>query len=87
MDSIPPPMVTSDQPAMTRSEARAMASRPEEQKRLTVAPETVSGKPAILAGDAADVEPLLGLGKGTADHDVVDLFRVPDWGFCPPPPS
>ena len=30
------------------------------------------GKSSDLGGDAADIEALFGLGKGAADHDIVD---------------
>jgi hypothetical protein len=49
MLSTPPATYTSPSPAITRCEARAMVCRPEEQKRFTVMPETVTGQPAISA--------------------------------------
>ena len=49
MLSTPPAMYTSPSPAITRWAASAMVCRPEEQKRLTVMPDTVTGKPAISA--------------------------------------
>ncbi len=47
MDSIPPPMVTSDHPAITLRQDNEIASSPDEQNLFTVAPETSIGKPAI----------------------------------------
>ncbi len=49
MLSTPPATYTSPSPAMTRCAARAMACRPEEQKRLMVMPEVVTGRPAASA--------------------------------------
>jgi hypothetical protein len=71
---------------MTRSDARAMASRPEEQKRLTVAPETVMGKPGDLGGQPADVQPLFGFGK---EQPIMtsSMALGSRLGFSPRPPS
>src|SRR6516162_2516384 len=49
MLSSPPPTITSVSPSMTRCAAMAIACRPELQKRLTVTPETVTGRPARTA--------------------------------------
>jgi hypothetical protein len=49
MLSTPPATNTSASPAMMRCAAMAMVCRPEEQKRLTVAPEVVTGRPASSA--------------------------------------
>ena len=46
MLSVPPATMTSADPAMMRSEARAMACRPEEQNRLIVIAAQVTGRPA-----------------------------------------
>jgi hypothetical protein len=45
IDSTPPATMASTLPKATRSAARAMAWRPDEQKRLMVMPEVVSGRP------------------------------------------
>jgi hypothetical protein len=49
MLSTPPATKTSASPAMMRWAARAMVCRPDEQKRLTVMPDTVTGQPARSA--------------------------------------
>src|SRR5437868_3138604 len=49
IDSTPPATNTSPSPARIRWLARAMVCRPEEQKRLTVIPGTVTGQPARIA--------------------------------------
>ncbi len=46
MDSAPPAMATSPCPAMIRSAAIAMDCKPDEQNRLTVIAETLTGNPA-----------------------------------------
>ena len=46
MLSAPPATMASAKPAMMRSEARAIACRPEEQNRLMVIAEQVTGSPA-----------------------------------------
>ena len=46
IDSTPAPIASSASPSMTARAACATASRPEPQRRLTVAPGTLSGKPA-----------------------------------------
>jgi len=63
MDSTPAPMVTSDHPIWTLAVARAMASRPEAQKRLTVAPDTLLGNPAIRAATRPMFRPCSASGK------------------------
>ena len=49
MDSTPPATKMSPSPAMMRCAAMAMVCSPEEQNRLMVTPETVTGQPAISA--------------------------------------
>jgi hypothetical protein len=49
IDSTPPATKISPSPASTRCEARAMVCSPEEQKRFTVMPGTVTGQPARIA--------------------------------------
>src|SRR5216683_246976 len=46
MDSVPPATITSAEPERIRSAARAMACRPEEQKRLMVMALVSTGRPA-----------------------------------------
>ena len=67
MDSTPPAMMTSDQPMLILAVASAMACTPEEQKRLTVIPETGSGKPAPTAKILPNLHALLPFREGTAD--------------------
>src|SRR5690606_26348049 len=57
MLSTPPARMTSAWPSMMRSAARAMACRPEEQKRLMVKPGTVGGSPARMAAMRAILIP------------------------------
>ena len=47
--SQPPAIITSDHPARIFAVASAMDCRPEEQKRLTVIPDVVIGRPAPMA--------------------------------------
>src|SRR4051812_5978971 len=49
IDSTPPATKTPGSPARTRCAASAMVCRPEEQKRFTVMPDTVTGRPARIA--------------------------------------
>ena len=56
--------------------AMAMDCKPDEQKRLTVAPATVTGSPAADGGDPGDVHPLRTLGIAAAQHDVFDIGRI-----------
>jgi len=49
IDSTPPATNASASPAMMRCAASAIVCRPEEQKRLTVAPGTLTGQPARIA--------------------------------------
>jgi len=49
IDSTPPATKMSPSPAITRCAAIAIVCSPEEQKRLTVAPGTVTGQPARSA--------------------------------------
>ena len=46
MCSVPPATIVVANPDIMRSEANAIVCNPEEQKRLTVCPGTVSGNPA-----------------------------------------
>src|SRR3954469_15461772 len=49
IDSTPPATKMPGSPASTRCAAMAMVCRPEEQKRFTVTPEVVTGRPARIA--------------------------------------
>jgi hypothetical protein len=59
MCSVPPATMVVANPAMIRSAALAMVCRPEEQKRLTVWPGTLSGRPARWAAILATLRPWL----------------------------
>src|SRR4051812_22453224 len=58
MLSSPPATITSASPVMMRCAAIAMVCRPEEQKRFTVTPETVTGRPARMAASRATLLPV-----------------------------
>lgn len=49
IDSTPPATYTSPSPAMIRCAASAIVCNPEEQKRFTVIPGTLTGSPARSA--------------------------------------
>ena len=72
MLSTPPATIASALPARMRSTAKAMACRPDAQKRLTVIAEHSNGRPGTKARGARDVQALLGLGHGAAQDDVFD---------------
>ena len=74
IDSVPPAMTTSASPTRIRSAAMASAVRPEAQKRFTVTPPTVLGKPGQEQDHARHVPALLGFGNGASDDDVFDSF-------------
>src|SRR5215216_825732 len=57
MCSVPPATMVVANPAMIRSAALAIVCRPEEQKRLTVWPGTLSGSPARWAAIRATFRP------------------------------
>src|SRR3990172_6910958 len=57
MLSVPPATATSENPVIMCSLAVAIACRPDEQKRLTVCPATVSGRPARRAASRAAIRP------------------------------
>ena len=57
MLSTPPPMATSAPSCMIWWAAIAMACSPDEQKRLTVVPGTVTGSPARIAATRATLLP------------------------------
>ena len=59
MDSTPPATITSATPQAIWPAASAMACRPEEQKRLMVMPQTLSGRPARAATSRAMLKPCL----------------------------
>ena len=58
MLSTPPATYTSPSPATMRCAASAMVCRPLEQKRLTVMPATLTGRPAISAHWRAMFQPV-----------------------------
>ena len=57
MDSVPPAIMQPPMPAIMRSEASAMACRPEEQKRLMVIAEVDTGSPARREATRATLLP------------------------------
>src|SRR5467141_42794 len=57
MDSVPPATITSAEPERSRSAARAMACKPEEQKRLMVIALVSTGSPARSAAMRATFMP------------------------------
>ena len=61
---------------MIRWLASAMVCRPEEQKRFTVMPGTVTGQPARIAIWRAMFQPVAPSGIGAADDHVLDLVGV-----------
>jgi hypothetical protein len=63
MLSTPPATKTSASPAMMRCAARAMVCRPDEQKRLTVVPDVVTGQPGAQRDLARDVGTGRALGR------------------------
>ena len=56
--------------------AWTIACRPDEQKRLTVRPAVVTGKPGAERGDARHVVPLRPVRLAAAEDHVLDLGRV-----------
>ena len=63
MDSRPPATSTSFSPAMMRCAASAIDCRPEEQKRLMVMPDVVTGRPARVAIKRATLPPVVPSGS------------------------
>ena len=76
IDSTPPATKSSPSPAMMRCAASAMVCRPEEQKRFTVMPGTVTGQPARIAIWRAMLPAGRALGVGAAHDHVLDLVGV-----------
>ena len=58
-DSRPPAIITGTLSTSTRWAAIEMVCRPDEQKRLTVTPETLTGAPARIAETRATLEPVV----------------------------
>ncbi len=63
MLSAPPAIITSASPTRMRSAAICTAVRPEAQKRLTVTPPTLCGRPAITIAARAMLMPCSASGK------------------------
>src|SRR6185369_12549578 len=63
IDSRPPATITGTRSTITRCAAIAMACRPEEQKRLTVVPPVVTGRPARSAIWRAMLPPVVPSGS------------------------
>ena len=76
MDSAPPAMITSPCAKAMAWVAMAMVCRPEEQKGLTVAPDTESGRPVFWSMTRPSTMPCSALGESTAHYHVVDVFRL-----------
>ena len=68
-------MTMSAKPHMMRSAAKAIACRPDEQKRLIVTADALDGNAGAQARDARDVQPLFGLRHRAAEDHVVDRRR------------
>ena len=75
IDSVPPATMALANPAMIRSAAKAIDCRPDEQKRLTVTAEAVTGTPGAQAGNPRDVQALFGLRHRAPEDHVLDLRR------------
>src|SRR6266404_1213891 len=58
-DSRPPAIITGTLSTSTRWAAIEMVCRPDEQKRLTVTPDTLTGAPARIAETRATLEPVV----------------------------
>ena len=58
-DSSPPAIITGTLSTSTRWAAIEMVCRPDEQKRFTVTPETLTGAPARIAETRATLEPVV----------------------------
>ena len=58
IDSTPPAAKMSPSPLITRCAAMAIVCRPDEQKRLTVIPDVVTGQPARIAICRAMLRPV-----------------------------
>src|SRR5215475_4237788 len=74
MLSSPPATITSTSPAMMRCAASAMVCRPDEQKRLTVTPGTVAGRPARIADRRAMLCPVARSGM---PHPIITSSTSP----------
>src|SRR5216117_3919688 len=57
IDSVPPAMTTDEKPHITRSAAKAIACSPDEQKRLTVTADALTGIPALRLAIRATFNP------------------------------
>ncbi len=77
IDSQPPAIITSDSPTRMRSAAMASAVTPEAQKRLTVTPPTVFGRPASSAPMRATFSPCSpsGIAQPTIASSISDVSR------------
>ncbi len=82
---MPPPTITGTLSTITRCAAMAMACSPEEQKRFTVVPELVTGRPARSAICRATLPPVVPSGRRAAHDHVLDLAGI-DASRAPPPP-
>ena len=76
IDSTPPAAKMSPSPVITRCAAMAIVCRPDEQKRLTVIPDVVTGQPARMRDLPRDVAAGRAFRVGAAHDDVLDLARI-----------
>jgi hypothetical protein len=85
IDSAPPAISTSASPTRMRSAAICTAVRPEAQKRLTVTPPTVSGRPASSTAMRAMFRPCSpsGMAQPTMASSTAFGSRVGTWRNAP----
>ena len=76
IDSRPPATMTGTRSTITRWAAMAMACMPEEQKRFTVTPPVVTGRPARRAAWRAMFWPVAPSGRAQPRMHVLDLARL-----------
>ena len=76
MLSAPAAIITSASPTRMRSAAICTADRPEAQKRLTVMPPTLLGRPASTAPMRATFRPCCASGIAQPQIDVFDGLRI-----------
>ena len=81
MLSVPAAIITSASPKRIRSAASATACTPDEQKRLTVSPDTVLGKPASNNPIRATFMPCSasGMAQPTITSSIVVKSRPGHW--------
>ncbi len=81
IDSVPAPIATVAPSCRMWCDAMAIAWRPDEQKRLTVVAETVSGRPATSAATRATFVPCGP--SGTPQPQITSsISEALTWGTC-----